>query len=175
MRKSKLVCSVLSLAFYIAAFIGLFCPFIWQLVVHKGGVSGGSNNGLEVGLNFAAFPQNLPNLMVIVGIAIGLVCSLIFSIVNLAKYSKVKKKGAPEPKDSLNNGRLIACLLIFGVLCGVVPFLCASLTLDAYGIANPELVHGRPQYYLGEGAIISAVCSLVGGILLYNAESGFLD
>ena len=184
MRKSKLVLSIVSLVCYVVAVIGLFCPFIWQIEVGKGAnglePTGGSNNGLEAGLNFAAFPQNLPNLLVIVFVAIGFLASLIYFIIVLAKSAKPVKKKKPgeEVKEKeFSKGRFLWSMIFFGILCGFLPFLCASLTLYAYGIANDQTVIGgyTVGYFIGEGAAMSGVGALIGGICLYIPTSGLLD
>ena len=186
MRKSKLVLSILSLVFYVVAVIGLFCPFIWQIVpaVDPDGnlfIGGGSNNGLESGLNVGAFPQNLPNLLVVVFVAIGFLASLIYFIIVLAKSAKPVKKKKTVVEEmkvkKFSGSRYLFSMIVFGILCGFVPFLCASLTLVAYGISGQMEFYGGvwAGYFIGEGAALSGIGALLGGMCLYFPTSGLLD
>ena len=179
MKKARLILSILALVFYSAAVIGLFCPFIWQIEYAKGGTIGGSNSGMEAGLNFGAFPQNLPNFLAIVFIVIGFVASLVYLFVTIIKNEKSnkKKKGQPEEVKEFSSAKYLLSIAIFGILCGFVPFLCCSLTLDAYGIAGDQaIINGiHVGYFIGEGAAISGVGALFGGMCLFFTSSGILD
>ena len=161
--KKTIILSILSTVFYAVAIVGYFLPWIYQIEPGMGGY----NYGYEAALNFGGAPANLPSAAALAILVIGLIMSIVFLIINIAK----RKKYAEQ--TSLNVKRYVFVLIISSIFT-FVSFFGIVTVMEAYGIANDTFVMMDQTwgYFMGEGVILSGVFSVLANVCFYWSASG---
>ena len=166
-KKAKLILNIFGLALYLGALLGFLFPYVMVRIynVRTQQFDGMDYYGWQLALNFDGTWKNLGTLFPLLSVLAAFILSFIF----LIKKIKYRNKDAKPYKHPTLRLTIVSLLFIF--MAGLITmFLC----LSAVNIAAPHVNKPYQGHFLGLGAYFTAYCSLLGGLVMFIAESGLI-